>query len=774
MLSPRHFFAIILVVFSVVHTRVFAAGTDSEQELLKALRMAPNDTARVNAMIMLAHFYVNKPGEDEKDMSSAMVYAVKAGKLSKRNAYPRGIGGYYMIQAQIAREKGKREESRQYALQAFRLFQKETRYVLDLAEANLELSNSYNLSTDAEVANKIRYYQRGVDLLRKAAPNTIKLADALKFLGDLYNIKDDNEKSVALLMESLTVYRKNKYDKLQDVYSLLGAVLSSMGNTREGLKYLLLAGKTAEAYGDSSSTVVTIYNRMGTVYNGMNQLENAARAFKKSLFLAERNKDKDAILFVSSNLAWVYIRINKSSKAIGVLTSALKRCSATDTAQKIDLNTTLMEAYLKTNQLHLAMECYKRTRNDVKSFYTYDFLQVNYYNASAKLFLAIGDFDKMANTIDSFKVASNKTKSVRDLAAVELFCFQLDSALGKPWPALEHYKKFKVLSDSLNMRNHDKQLARFQAEFESDKKDLEISNKAKDIHLLQSQASLRERALSGERTSRNLLIAGIVLLVMLLGLAYSRYIIKKNANLQLEQQQKAINEQNQSLKGLLTEREWLLKEIHHRVKNNLQIIISLLDSQSVYLSDDSALGIIRESQHRMNCISLVHQKLYQDDNLSGIEMRDYISDLIEYMKDSFGTGSKVRFVTDVDRLMLDVSQAVPLGLILNEAITNTLKHAFAGIDNCVVTVRLKVMAGVIDLFIGDNGSGLPVDFDVSNSHSLGMSLIHGLTRQLGGELEFYNNKGLVIRIRLTRLKILNENHQPLHTAAHTNTKSQMW
>jgi len=767
MLVPRHLFAVILVVFSVIHNRGFAAGIDSEQELLKGLRSAPNDTARVDAMIRLAHFFVNKPGEDKMDMSSANSYALKAVNISKRIAYQRGVGGYYMIQAQIVREKGKREESRQYALKAIHLFQKESQYTLELAEANLELSNSYNLSSDAEVANKIRYYQRGVDLLRKAAPNTIKLADAVKFLGDLYNVKDDNEKAVALLMESVTIYKKNNYGKLQDVYSLLGAVMSSMGNTKEGIKYLLLAGKIADAYRDSSSTVVTIYNRIGTVYNGMNQLENSARAFKKSLVLAERNKDKDAILFVSSNLSWVYIRLNKSNKAISVLTKALNKCSATDTAQKIDLNTTLMEAYLKTNQLDLAMDCYQRTRNDVKHFYTYDFLQVNYYNAAAKLFLAIRDFDKMANTIDSFKVASNKTKSVRDLAAVELFCFQLDSALGKPWPALEHYKKFKVLSDSLNVRNHDKQLARFQAEFESDKKDLEIRNKVKDIHLLQSQASLRERALSGERTSRNLLIGGIILLVMLLGLAYSRYLIKKNANLQLEQQQRAINEQNQSLKVLLTEREWLLKEIHHRVKNNLQIIISLLDSQSVYLSDDSALGIIRESQHRMNSISLVHQKLYQDDNLSGIEMRDYIFDLIEYLKDSFGTGSKIRFVTEVDHLVLDVSQAVPLGLILNESITNALKHAFTGIENCIVSVKLKVIEGVIDLSIGDNGSGLPFDFDASKSHSLGMSLIYGLTKQLGGQLEFLNNQGLTIRIRLAKLKILSENHQSLKTTAFT-------
>jgi two-component sensor histidine kinase len=761
MLFPRYLFAILLMVLSLVYTRALSYDSDNEKDLLKVLRQASNDTARVKAMIKLADFYVNKPGEDPGDLSLAADYAIKANYVSKKNSYLWGTGAYFIILARIAKEEGKREESREYSIQAINIFNTNSRYALELAEANLELSNSYNLSSDAELANKIRYYEHGVNVLRTAAPHSIKLADALKFLGDLYNVKDDNQKSVALLKESLKIYKAKKYGMLQDIYSLLGAVLSSMGNTREGIKYLLLASKTADLYRDSSSTVVTIYNRMGTVYNGMNQLENSGKAFKKSLFLAERNKDKDGVLFVSSNLSWVYIRLNQPNKAIAVLNKALKNCSSTDTAQRIDLNTTLMEAYLKTNQVQDALECYKRTRNDVKKFYTYDFLQVNYYNASAKLFLAIKDFDKLSSTLDSFKVASNKTKSIRDLAAVELFGFQLDSALGKPWQAMAHLKKFKLLSDSLNVRNHDKQLARIQAEFDSDKKDLEIVSKTKDIDLLKNRAALQERALSSERTSRNLLIAGMVLLAMLLGLAYNRYVIKRNANLDLEKKQGSINEQNLSLRQLLIEREWLLKEIHHRVKNNLQIIISLLDSQSVFLTDDSALSIIRESQHRMNCISLVHQKLYQDENLSGIEMRNYIYELIEYMKDSFGTGSAIAFVTQVDYLVLDVSQAVPLGLILNESITNSLKYAFSGNQNSTVTVKLRVTGNFIDLSIGDNGCGLPEDFDVSSDRSLGMSLIHGLTKQLGGELEFLNNNGLLISIKIPKLKILSENHQRL-------------
>jgi two-component sensor histidine kinase len=252
------------------------------------------------------------------------------------------------------------------------------------------------------------------------------------------------------------------------------------------------------------------------------------------------------------------------------------------------------------------------------------------------------------------------------------------------------------------------------------------------------------------------LFAGIALLGLILLLGYSRYRLKQQANRQLEEKQTAINLQNDSLKQLVNEREWLLKEIHHRVKNNLQIVISLLNSQSLYLKDNAALNVIRESQHRMNSISLIHQKLYQGDNLSGIDMRDYIFELAIYLQDSFDTRGKIAFLMDIERLILDVSQAVPLGLILNEAITNAIKYAFKEqLEDAKISIsfRQREQQGLL-LSISDNGAGLPPDFDLGNSLSLGMNLMLGLSRQLGGKMELKNEEGLHIQIIVQKIHLL--------------------
>ena len=130
---------------------------------------------------------------------------------------------------------------------------------------------------------------------------------------------------------------------------------------------------------------------------------------------------------------------------------------------------------------------------------------------------------------------------------------------------------------------------------------------------------------------------------------------------------------------LLKDKEWLIKEVHHRVKNNLQMVISLLNSQSIYLNDEAAVVAIQESQRRMHAMSLIHQKLYQSENVGVIDMRAYINEFISYLKDIFETGSSIRFEQDVDPIKLDVGQAVPVGLILNEVITNSIKYAFVPI-----------------------------------------------------------------------------------------------
>jgi two-component sensor histidine kinase len=201
------------------------------------------------------------------------------------------------------------------------------------------------------------------------------------------------------------------------------------------------------------------------------------------------------------------------------------------------------------------------------------------------------------------------------------------------------------------------------------------------------------------------------------------------------------------------EKEWLLKEVHHRVKNNLQIIMSLLNSQSAYLDNDAALLAIRNSQQRIHAISLIHQKLYQSDNMSSIDMPVYIRELVEYLRDSFTTGQLIRFKLDVDPIELDVSQAVPLGLILNEAITNAIKYAFPGGRPGLISITLRhYTVSRLSLIISDNGAGIPDAIVNRPASSLGLSLMKGLTEEIAGAFCVENNQGTLIKVAFVSMQ----------------------
>jgi len=150
----------------------------------------------------------------------------------------------------------------------------------------------------------------------------------------------------------------------------------------------------------------------------------------------------------------------------------------------------------------------------------------------------------------------------------------------------------------------------------------------------------------------------------------------------------------------------------------------------------------------MQAMSLIHQRLYQSDNLTHIEMTQYISELINYLKESFREKKEIKFVLKIESLELDIAQAVPLGLIINEAVTNAMKYAFPDGGLGTISMLLKhINNGQNELIISDNGIGLPEDFDIEAQHdSLGLNLIRGLTDQINGELDIKSDNGTFLRI----------------------------
>lgn len=189
----------------------------------------------------------------------------------------------------------------------------------------------------------------------------------------------------------------------------------------------------------------------------------------------------------------------------------------------------------------------------------------------------------------------------------------------------------------------------------------------------------------------------------------------------------------------------LLKEIHHRVKNNLQIISSLLSLQSRNLEDDRISGVLNESRNRVEAIALIHKKLYQDDQGgNSVDFKAYLQDFI--VKQSI-LNPKIKFNLNADELILHLDIAVPLGLIVSELITNAVKHAFEGIDVPAVGIELVQYGDQLELWVKDNGIGISDDFSFNSEDlGLGADIIVALTEQIEGEMNFYNKRGASFKV----------------------------
>lgn len=232
-----------------------------------------------------------------------------------------------------------------------------------------------------------------------------------------------------------------------------------------------------------------------------------------------------------------------------------------------------------------------------------------------------------------------------------------------------------------------------------------------------------------------------LLFFLFIALMYRIYYIQNQAKTRLRKKDAALNK-------LIEEKEWLIGEIHHRVKNNLQIVMSLLQRQSSFIDNKEALEAIKNSEHRMQSIALLHQKLYQSDDLSFIDMAGYINELVNYLKDCFEMEERINFIQDIQNIQLEISQAVPLGLILNESISNALKYGFPGNKQGIVKVLLhRIEPNNFLLEITDNGVGVSDILDLEKNESLGMTLIKGLSKQINGKLEIESELGFQIRIR---------------------------
>ena len=202
---------------------------------------------------------------------------------------------------------------------------------------------------------------------------------------------------------------------------------------------------------------------------------------------------------------------------------------------------------------------------------------------------------------------------------------------------------------------------------------------------------------------------------------------------------------------MLFRSDLLLKEIHHRVKNNLQIIISLLNLQSGYIKDEETLKAVREGQNRVRSMALVHEKFYQSDELGEIDFKEYTLKLCHFLKQSYAEqDAPIEISVEADGIGFDMDTAMPCGLLITEIVSNSLKYGFPGRRSGEIHIEFKKIPDKkVMMSISDNGIGLPSGFQIEKSESLGMQLILALTSQLDGEVVFSGDNGTRFTITFT-------------------------
>jgi two-component sensor histidine kinase len=570
----------------------------------------------------------------------------------------------------------------------------------------------------------------------------------LRYIADIHLQQRKFNLAEGELLQILQEEKKIKLVSVMYAYDLLAALYMTKGDYDKALFYALKTEKTMVATGDSAFAA-TFYNRIATIYQHLGKPSQGIEWHKKSLNHSIWKNNAAEAFRTIVGITHVLLEENKNEEALKFILDATAKKKPVETQDRRMIIKAVGDCYNALNNLTLAEQCYMEVIKLGKEQKTnYPLYQKGADNYSMGLFyFDRGNYNKARPFLEIALKAYEEYGVIHNLKSIHLSLFKLDSALGNYVDAIRHIQTSDIFKDSIFATTKNKQIEELQISYETERKDQMLQLNAKNIDLLTNQGELQKSKLKQAATVRNITFATVTLLAIIVALLFNRYRIKQRANKKLELQQQEIERQNLSLRHLLTEKEWLLKEIHHRVKNNLQIVMSLLNSQSAYIENESALTAIHDSQHRVHAMSLIHQKLYNTENLSSIDMSLYIRELASYLADSFNMGQRIRFELAIEPLEMDVSQAVPLGLILNEAITNSIKYAFPNDEEGVIKITLSNTSHTQYLLeISDDGIGIPSHLKNKKTGSLGMSLMAGLSEDLDGSFSIENNNGTVIRI----------------------------
>jgi two-component sensor histidine kinase len=720
-------------------------------------------TPKVHLLILIGEYYLFIPGEIRQNLDSAYILGSWAKSLSdslhsKESLYESlaFLGKYYFAIGDLTQGKD-------YFFKIIHDYhQKGDKDIEAFWLSELEGSIP---DTDSTYAEEKSFLNQALTLYRQTG-NRKEEPEILEDLAYIHQMHNELVAAEGEQLETIGIKQALGSTEFFLNYYYLSKIKLLEGDYQSALNYALASVRNMEACGDTHKSGM-IYFELGDTYRALGDMEQSLRWYRSALDHLAAFRQQ-FIFFICSRI--VHCMLQKDSIAAAfsyledftrnnppvipvdkeVIAQAKGDCyNAMGKYTQAESSYLKMIAWDKQELAHFAVETENREMEKMivgsEAYYT-----IGAFYVERGEFKLAGPYLAQSLTPWPFAPGLSRQRDIHWMLA------RVDSAEGNYISAMNHFEQRRRISDSLFNIKKIREIEELKVMYETEQKDSDILHKEQDIGILTRQAQAQATALKEERIARKAIFFASILLASLLVLSYNRYRLKQRNNKQLQWQQQEINEANASLRSLLSEKdaligekEWLLKEVHHRVKNNLQIIISLLNTQSKFLGSEEAIAAIRESRHRIQAMSLIHQKLYQSENSALVKMQTFVQELVSYLEASFKRADPVRFDLQVEAIELDVSQAIPIGLILNEAITNALKYAFPENSGGMITISMKKTTDDnIELNITDNGKGLPEDFDALSSNTMGIRLMKGLARQIEARLTLENEGGLTIKVIL--------------------------
>ena len=609
---------------------------------------------------------------------------------------------------------------------------KETNNKYGLLQAHF--LKGFLLDRDGEYLSAIEKYNTFIKLENDSS--STESIDQLNRIAGCYKDLTDFKNAYKYYLTASKLGQKvNYYKGIGDSYSGIGQILEREGKYSDGMNYYVKSSKQFELAKDSAGLSTSV-NNIGNMMFYQGEYEQALDYYKQAAHI-------DFLMQNTLNLAMAYGNIGMIYGELDSPDSSLYyNLLCKDYFEEIK-----NPFYLGTIYNNLGLSYY-----EIKDYES----SLNYHLKSKKIKEEIGDKSGLATSlinIGNLKVElKNYIGALKDYNQGMEICDELNTPMlkmnaykglskayqetGKYQDALNYYIFYSEMNDSLNTVESKNNVALLETKFET---------KAKDDMIKQQKLNYEQDMAIEEAKNESKTIFLVALSVILIVITV--FFIVFYQKLKLTRQQKLIIEEKNE------ENKMLLGEIHHRVKNNLQVISSLLSLQEKNMTDEVAKKAILEGKERVKSMGLIHKMLYQNDNFSGIEMKDYIIKLLDGLMDSFGINhSKLKIDTDFTGLKLDVDSAIPLGLIINELVINAFKYAYTNVEDPKIVVKLNQKKEGLLLSIKDNGDGIIED--IKKSTSFGYKLVKSLVRQLNGELKVVSDNGVSYSILIKDYKLI--------------------